>query len=74
MGRKSRPSEEEIRDLKNTPAPDNSGETVPVTVRVRLDQKKWLSAQKDSQGVLVRKVLDIAGYACCHATGNDESR
>jgi len=66
MGRKSRPSEKEIRNLKNTPAPDNPGETVTVTVRVRVDQKRWLSEQKYSQGVLVRKALDllIASHSC----------
>ena len=59
MGRRTRPSEREIKNLKPTPAPDRPGETVPVTVRVRLDQKKWLSAQRESQGVLIRRALDL---------------
>jgi len=76
MGRKTRPSDKELKNLKHTPAPDNPGETVPVTVRVRVDQKRWLSEQKNSQGVLVRKALDllISRHSCCHATSNDESR
>jgi len=59
MGRKSRPSPREIQNLKPTPAPDRPGETAVITVRVRLDQKKWLSAQRESQGVLIRRALDL---------------
>ena len=59
MGRKTRPSEKELRNLKNTPAPDKPGETVPVTVRVRVDQRQWLDKQSESLGVLVRRALDL---------------
>jgi len=59
MGRKTRPSEKELRNLKNTTAPDNPGETVPVTVRVRVDQRQWLDKQSQSFGVLVRRALDL---------------
>jgi len=59
MGRKTRPSEKELRNLKNTPAPDNPGETVPITVRVRADQREWLNQQSESLGVLVRRALDL---------------
>jgi len=45
--------------LKPTPAPDRPGETAVITVRVRLDQKKWLLSQPESQGVLVRRALDL---------------
>jgi len=59
MGRKSRPSEKELRNLKNTPAPDNPGVTVPVTARVRVDQREWLNQQSESLGVLIRRALDL---------------
>jgi len=59
MGRKTRPSEREIRNLKNTPAPDKPGETVAMTVRVRVDQRQWLDSQPESNGVLVRRALDL---------------
>jgi len=59
MGRKTRPSEKELRNLKHTPAPDNPGETVPMTVRVRVDQREWLNQQSESLGVLVRRALDL---------------
>ena len=59
MGRKTRPSEKELRNLKHTPAPDNPGETVAISARVRLDQKKWLDNQNESQGVLIRRALDL---------------
>jgi hypothetical protein len=59
MGRKTRPSEKELQNLKNTLAPDNPGETVPVTVRVRVNQRQWLDRQPESIGVLVRRALDL---------------
>jgi len=59
MGRRTRPSEREIQNLKPTPAPDRPGETTAITVRVRVDQKSWLLSQPESQGVLVRRALDL---------------
>lgn len=45
--------------LRPTPAPDNPGATVPTTVRVRFDQKQWMSQQSESASVLVRRALDL---------------
>jgi len=59
MGRKTRPSPKELANLRSTPAPDNPGDTVPITVRVRVDQRQWLNAQSESLGLLVRRALDL---------------
>ena len=45
--------------LRPSPAPDAPGATVPTTVRVRADQKKWMDAQDESASVLVRRALDL---------------
>jgi hypothetical protein len=59
MGRRTRPSPREIDNLKPTPAPDCPGQTVAISARVRLDQKRWLDNQQESHGVLIRRALDL---------------
>ena len=59
MGRKSKPTAKELANLKPTIAPDNPGQTVAISARVRLDQKEWLDRQEESHGFLVRRALDL---------------
>ena len=48
-----------LANLKDTSAPDSPGETEPITVRVRADQKEWLDAQPESRSYLIRRALDL---------------
>ena len=59
MGRKSKPTAKELANLKPTIAPDNPGQTVAISARIRLDQKAWLDKQQESHGVLIRRALDL---------------
>lgn len=48
-----------LANLKDTTAPDSPGETEPITVRVRVDQKEWLDTQQQSRSYLIRQALDL---------------
>jgi len=48
-----------LENLIDGAAPDNPGETVPTTVRLRADQKEWLEAREESNGVLARLAFDL---------------
>jgi len=62
MGRKSKSAgggEWNLSGLVKTPAPDNPGETVPTTIRLRTDQKEWLDSYPESNSYLIRKAIDF---------------